>query len=61
MTYTSALAYYLLLLLLIMGLFMLELANRCYLPPGRALTFPPLPQPKLVVDFASPEEECKLS
>ena len=31
--------------------------TQCYLPPGRG-TFPPLPQPKLVLDLATPEG-CK--
>jgi len=28
--------------------------TQCYLPPGRG-DFPPLPQPKLVLDLATPE------
>ena len=31
--------------------------TQCYLPPGRG-DFPPLPQPKLVLDLATPEG-CK--
>jgi len=31
--------------------------TQCYLPP-REVTFPPLPQPKLVLDLATPEG-CK--
>ena len=29
--------------------------TQCYLPPGSG-HFPPLPQPKLVLDLATPEE-----
>jgi len=33
--------------------------TQCYLPPGRGeVTFPPLPQLKLVLDLATPEG-CK--
>ena len=31
--------------------------TQCYLPPAE-VTFPPLPQPKLVLDLATPEG-CK--
>jgi len=31
--------------------------TQCYLPPGK-VTFPPLPQPKLVLNLATPEG-CK--
>ena len=32
--------------------------TQCYLPPAAEVTFPPLPQPKLVLDLATPEG-CK--